>query len=91
MDSGLVWPRPTAQAVLLESFAVPIDLQKPRNFSTSNDLQYRMVQRFDGENFDEFDESKLHRQNFPYQYFTIIEAHPLVTIVAHARVRTDRE
>ena len=23
------------------------------------------------ENFDEFDESKLHRQNFPYQYFTI--------------------
>ena len=24
-----------------------------------------------GENFDEFDESKLHRQNFPYQYFAI--------------------
>ena len=23
-----------------------------------------------GENFDEFDESKLHHQNFPYQYFT---------------------
>ena len=28
---------------------------------------YRMAQMFDGENFDE---SKLHRQNFPYQYFT---------------------
>ena len=23
-----------------------------------------------GENFDEFDESKLHRKNFPYQYYT---------------------
>ena len=32
--------------------------------------QYRTAQMFDGENFDEFDESKLHRQNFPYQYFT---------------------
>ena len=25
---------------------------------------------FDGENFDEFDKLKLHRQKFPYQYFT---------------------
>ena len=24
-----------------------------------------------GEIFDEFDESKLHRQNFPFQYFAI--------------------
>ena len=24
-----------------------------------------------GRNFDEFDKSKLHRQNYPYQYFTI--------------------
>ena len=23
-----------------------------------------------GQNFDEFDESKLHHQNFPHQYFT---------------------
>ena len=23
-----------------------------------------------GDNFDEFDKSKLHHQNFPYQYFT---------------------
>ena len=30
---------------------------------------YCMAQMFDGENFDEFDESKLHRQNFPFQYF----------------------
>ena len=26
---------------------------------------------FDGENFDEFDESKLHCQNFPFQYFAV--------------------
>ena len=31
---------------------------------------YCMVQMFDRENFNEFDESKLHRQNFPYQSFT---------------------
>ena len=31
---------------------------------------YRTAQMFDGENFDKFDESKLSRQNFPYQYFT---------------------
>ena len=29
-----------------------------------------MAQTFDGGNFDEFDESKLRRQNFLYQYFT---------------------
>ena len=28
---------------------------------------------FHGGNFDEFDESKLHHQNFPYQYFAIEE------------------
>ena len=32
-------------------------------------LRYRMVQMFDG---DEFDESKLYHQNFPYQYFTLV-------------------
>ena len=26
---------------------------------------------FKGENYDEFDESKLHRQNFPFQYFAV--------------------
>ena len=31
---------------------------------------YHMVHMFDKENFDEFDESKLHRQNFSYRYFT---------------------
>ena len=33
---------------------------------------YPMAQMFDGVNFDEFDESKLHRQNFPFQYFAKI-------------------
>ena len=32
-------------------------------------IRYRTAQTFDGGNFDEFDESKLPRQNFPYQYF----------------------
>ena len=32
---------------------------------------YRMVQMFDGRNFEEFDESKLHRQNFSSQYFAV--------------------
>ena len=26
---------------------------------------------FDGGNFDEFDESKLHHQNFPSQYYAV--------------------
>ena len=30
-----------------------------------------MAQMFDGGNFDKFDESKLHRQNFPSQYFAV--------------------
>ena len=32
--------RPIAQAISLESFMVPINPQKLRSFSTSNDLQY---------------------------------------------------
>ena len=31
-------------------------------------LNYCMAQMFVGENFDEFDKSKLHFQNFPYQF-----------------------
>ena len=30
-----------------------------------------MGQMFDGRKFDEFDESQLHHQNFPFQYFAI--------------------
>ena len=30
-----------------------------------------MAQMFGGGNFDEFDESKLHHQNFPFQYFEV--------------------
>ena len=32
---------------------------------------YRMAQMFDGRNFDEFDESKLHHQNFSFLYFAV--------------------
>ena len=32
---------------------------------------YHMVQMFDGGNFDKFNESKLLRQNFPSQYFSV--------------------
>ena len=32
-----------------------------------------MAQMFDGGNFDEFDESKLHRQNFPYRAYIAID------------------
>ena len=32
---------------------------------------YHMTQLFDGGNFDEFDESKIHCQNFPFQYFAV--------------------
>ena len=49
MDCSLARPRPIAQAISLEKFrstdqsekmVIPIDPQKPLNFSISNDLQY---------------------------------------------------
>ena len=50
-----------------------------------------MAQMFDRGNSDKFHESKLHRQNCPYQYFTIIKAHLLVMFIlifmAHVRMR----
>ena len=33
-------------------------------------MYYYMAQMFDRGKLDEFDESKLHYKNFPYQYFT---------------------
>ena len=50
-----------------------------------------MAQMFDGENFDEYNESKLHRQNFPFQYFAIELIVLLVIFMAHAKVYTDLE
>ena len=37
LDGSLVWPKPIAQAISLKVSRLPID---PRNFSTSNNLQY---------------------------------------------------
>ena len=41
LNGSLVWPKP----ILLEKFCsyVPINPQKPQNFSTSNNLQYMVV------------------------------------------------
>ena len=48
-------------------------LQHPKIMKLSFLLHtYCIVQMFDGGKFDKFDELKLHHQNFPYQYFTII-------------------
>ena len=41
------------------------------NYITYRHSSYRMAQMFDGRKFDKFDKSKLHCQNFPYQYFAI--------------------
>ena len=54
-----------------------------------------MAEMFKGENFDEFDKSKLHLQNFPFQYFAVelnnLNPSILVIFMAHARVHTDHE
>ena len=41
LDGSLVWSKPIAQAIHWKIFAVIlIDLQKPQNFSSLDDLQY---------------------------------------------------
>ena len=57
---------------------------------------YRMVQMFDGGNFDaKFDESKLYRQKFPSQYFAVeinnFKSLFCNIVAAQARVCTDRK
>ena len=44
------------------------------HFVVHNTLEdYHIAQKLIGENFDEFDKSMLHCQNFPYQYFAILD------------------
>ena len=50
----------------------PCDITKSLLRTATSCKKYRTAQMFDGGNFDEFDESKPCRQNFPYQYFTFI-------------------
>ena len=43
-----------------------------------------------GENFDEFDKSELHCQNFPINILHLTKAPLLVIFMAHVRVHTEQ-